>query len=1277
MSYIRVFNDFKRRLINGEVEPSFNCSAYLMNSNYEQIYDNLQYMRSINDFETIDRNALRYSNIFGITGAALASGSIIRNDYYRVSGYNEDEDFTSDPVFVTSANSASYIDYAAANSFRKEVMKKYIDTFGGFFLVSKIDEFNKMCSIIEKSDCERYAVVLADDIENVIVNNALFNKTRQHPFRGVFDGNGYALQIDKMFVNDRTCGIFGYIADEGVVRNLIVQPAKIKNVTAINVHSTSQISLETIKTGQGDVRFGVLAGVNEGFCENVVVSGNIAFYGRWRPNIYFTHNKYVDDSMDEVSLYCPEWESAPSYDVESVTALSSFTNICFPTQLCINSEANLIPYVGYFGEAAFAHAVEQAAKFNKPLYEYPMSGYLGDPDLDDFSRDDKTTTFCRDIEKLYTHYCYNYNHAEGTNGCTYSPLHTQGQVMQRGTFRIGPNHRASYLIGGLFGLNNGSVKYAGYSGTMEFNNCTVALIGGIAGRQARGTSDQVIGNVKISTTSGAFEDTVNIKLPAKYYFSSRAGTIPLSAIILSNSYIPGDLTVIAEDNDNQSKFSCSIYENGQGSKRFLPPYQLKSSYVGELSASASDNGQSDYNFYACKVVSVSSIPANQLGYLTDEISVRCNAFPNNTAALRPYSVNMSHAFLRIDDINASTQSAYIVAHDTNTYQHVDGKSTEDIKLVTDLSEIYVNLSGIVSNSSVYCTVTAKVSATNIQNYMTLANGDNRISTQGETTDVNIKMPPIFHVGGYCGEYVITDRYLRSDYAQSYDASKPFTAGDTQLLYDMSNCGGFASFNSTAEVSKEFSGRQYSAYNTIAGFAASVSLDTMNKSDCDTISSYAYTSATREHYKNFSTVNFDAYQIIDCKLTSLFAKPARFTRYFNYTPDMMPAVVMAASHGHSHSKAKLWEPNFGITWLDQLFYGTGNTDPGSEGEDNDSNVAYWMKNNEWTDKYINTVAQVGYSTNNGRAPEQNEVYYDKTKLLGNFFKFKNDRIAVTLSAYVTKQMPCNTATFVYSSGAYNNINAPYQYMNGRAGYDSTRYTEASARASSYSFDTYDSNYYYTTTANAYFNDGVEASDVGDKANNITGFRPKHNLQSYIFTYSSAPVLNKIPPVPLNMSYCTAYSLRNVISDVPAIHIPDYIAWEATQKCYTVTSDSYNYIVNNNTSIPSTLQFNDEDNQPITSNRVVYGFIPQTADIIKCLDTDPLAHLYCSGVSADDLQYMLVLDDKQRPIFDMKLDVNSVKNQGYEVVFPKTYFHRGTHIMTCTYNGGLGINIKTGN
>lgn len=657
-----------------------------------------------------------------------------------------------------------------------------------------------------------------------------------------------------------------------------------------------------------------------------------------------------------------------------------------------------------------------------------------------------------------------------------------------------------------------------------------------------------------------------------------------------------------------------------------------------------------------------------LGSKPEKITVNCSEIPDGKIDLTPYSFSITNAYLRINDITASTQSAYVVTRDTNVYQSVkDDKTASDIQLVTDLSEIYINLSGSISNSSVYCTLAANISSTNLQKYYALASADNKVSAT-ETTNFSIKMPPIFHVGGYCGEYVITDRYLRSDYAEnsSETATTPFSTLDSQLITDMSNCGGFAYISSAANVPYELATRQYVDYNTIAGFAACISLDTMNKSDCDTISKYLYTSATQLHYKNFSAVNFDAQKSKSyyARLNNVFAEPAKFVRYFYYTQDMMPAVVMAASHGHKHSEGKTYEPNFGITWLDQLFYGSGLDDANAEDNKEDSCVAYWMKDNEWTDQYINSVAQAGYSTDANSASEQNSVYRNKNALLSNFIKFDNKSSEkVTLTSYVPTQEE------------YRSINTPYQYSNGRAGYSPVMYDNvAFTRVSAYSFDTSlqtDSLWYYNPiTTVAYFSPDINSDKIATVVQNIENNQPLGNSQSYIFTYSSTIVHDNIPPVKLKLAYTSAYSLENVRFS----HYDDeYIAKEATQKCYAATSDSYSAIMNDNT-LPQFFTFSAADNEPLTSNNLVYGFIPATADIVKCLNQDPYAHLYCSGVSANDLQYLLVVDNKLRPIFDMKLDVDSVENQGYSVAFPKAYYHRGVNAIYC---GGMSINIKTGN
>lgn len=462
MSETRIFNNFKRRLLAGEVAPVFDCSAYLMNSHYEEIYDNLQYMRSIDDFSKVNSGALNYDIISDLlVGSALTSGYTVKNDYYHAP-----EDDTDEPVFVTSANSGIYFKQLVASDYevRTEQLQSYIVEYGGFFIPKKVEELRRTAEIVNAIDCERFAVVLAGEISNLTVDGALFGLNRSHPFKGVFDGNGYAIHINNMQISKRSNGLFGFIAEEGIVRNLSLTHAKIPEseenqnggVSAITVNSNQYISLDTIKQGLGDVSYGILAGTNNGLCENVTVSADIMFTGRLRPNVYFVANKSMDDETI-VTLMDKAWQqlNITAANASDAVLLSSFSNFCYPTQLCLNSRANLIPYVGYFNEGLFASASNLLIdSYDGILYQNDMSAMT-------HLKRDNTCVMCGDIYNVYKEYC-------DEDRQTYNIENTD-DLIKKGSFRLGPNNRAIYLFGGVFGSNNGYCHDINYIGTFMFD----------------------------------------------------------------------------------------------------------------------------------------------------------------------------------------------------------------------------------------------------------------------------------------------------------------------------------------------------------------------------------------------------------------------------------------------------------------------------------------------------------------------------------------------------------------------------------------------------------------------------------------------------------------------------------------------------------------------------------------------------------------------------------------------------------------------------------------
>lgn len=444
MSETRIFNNFKRRLLAGEVAPVFDCSAYLMNSHYEEIYDNLQYMRSIDDFSNMNSGALGYNILSdSFVGSALTSGYTVKNYYYHAP-----EDVTDEPIFVTSANSGIYFSQLVneAYSARTQQLQSYIVEFGGFFIPKKIEELRRTAEIVNSIESERFAIVLAGEISNLTVDGALFGISRLHPFRGVFDGNGYAIHVNSMQISKRSNGLFGFIAEEGIVRNLYLTHAKIPEseenpiggTSAISVFSNQYISLDTIKQGLGDVSYGVLAGTNNGLCEHVIVSADLTFAGRLRSNVYFVANKSMNDETT-VTLLDKAWQNigVTSANAADATSLSSFSNFCYPTQLCLDSQSNLIPYVGYFNEGLFAEKLAVADNIdttdyaNAILYQNDMSATV--------DAKHKTGVMCGDIYNVYREYC-------DTESEKYSKDNTN-KLTDNGSFRLGPNNRAVYLFG--------------------------------------------------------------------------------------------------------------------------------------------------------------------------------------------------------------------------------------------------------------------------------------------------------------------------------------------------------------------------------------------------------------------------------------------------------------------------------------------------------------------------------------------------------------------------------------------------------------------------------------------------------------------------------------------------------------------------------------------------------------------------------------------------------------------------------------------------------------
>ena len=117
---------------------------------------------------------------------------------------------------------------------------------------------------------------------------------------------------------------------------------------------------------------------------------------------------------------------------------------------------------------------------------------------------------------------------------------------------------------------------------------------------------------------------------------------------------------------------------------------------------------------------------------------------------------------------------------------------------------------------------------------------------------------------------------------------------------------------------------------------------------------------------------------------------------------------------------------------------------------------------------------------------------------------------------------------------------------------------------------------------------------------------------------------------------------------------------------------------------------DNTRSLTANHLTYAFVPVSADIVDILNANAAQQFECTGLSADDMRYALIVDSAYKPIMDMQLTTTAVENDGYIIEFPSnveyaSLTNRIAHppVYTLTYgpvpnsDHGVAINIENGN
>lgn len=795
------------------------------------------------------------------------------------------------------------------------------------------------------------------------------------------------------------------------------------------------------------------------------------------------------------------------------------------------------------------------------------------------------------------------------------------------------------------------------------------------GRQARGCLRDIYCISEFALTSGAFNDVVQLDNNDDVVVKEVSSPINITNYFpedLTNVYINSDASTITTwtkrgsdgslENVNTVSVTGNVYSvsdrlfGGTGKYNNLK-------YITDISANDGlYKSTNNVYTYSARVFTVDSYSDDEhTVFNKGAIEVQSEQFDgfdkSTDAIVSAYITDIKFTkYCMSIDTNMSKPYLHEWTIDTTVYTSVNNQFGE-IQLVSPESYISLTITAeLATTASASMQIDIPVTATRLavghtdDNYVD-ATANTLLSTVS-TSAVNIHLSPVMHAGGFCGEYIVNDLVEKSYNIVKTDKQTEFTSSRYDFI-DAFAANVYCNVKlTTADIPSNIDIPQYNQYNTIAGFAADLALDTMNKTNCDVLSGYPYTSARTNPVTNFINVycGFDE-QTTSTKIDT-FATTSDFIRYFNYTPDAMPAVIMSTAHGKSHAEGKTFEPNFGNTWLDQLFV-AGN--------------AYPHVNTEFADSYINAPAQTINSISAKEtllnAWENHESLYD------TYFYFAYADIAnrSTVTSYITKQ-----STVTSASTGVNTIDTPFQYSQGRIGYDTT--------ANEYSYST-NTNYYLPVTAKVHTDSNVK--DISDKIENIVFDNSSihhDTTPAFVYTYDTKTVSNKLPVVPFYIQYADNYLLAKDESIRLADTLDEtYTISASKNKAYTLSSNSYSTIYLANKDTYTALPVFEQDGNPLSSNSLVFGYIPSSADILYCLNQSIVGKLTCSGISADDLQYMLVVDDKHRTIFDTKLDITAADNDGYIVDFPEirsfdTVQQESVHSLGSL--SGLAINIVNG-
>lgn len=350
-----VFNNFKKRLMEGDVPDRDIWKFYPVNKNF--IDDNknfIKYIKQTSDIELINKTDSIDKYISKINDIKY-----VYKTMYKV-------DVPMEPLYVNIDNFDVFNEQNPNNAHLKDIFLdengRYFRPGGtkwvlkdngemeeeriprGFYFVKTAEELLWCANKVNGTEYDNTInIVLGDNIGRSnedsnpnlidILNSENSNyklidfsigSNPAQPFNGIFYGNGFKIWNIILECNNEVNGLIGYLGYDGIISTIDIDGT---NVLKCN----KKINIDHLIKSGSDINAGLLCGKNNGKIEYVRVLNNVL-----------------------VTQFYPEMYSMSNKTDENLASGNGNAYPFYPDYYCYNSPGNIIPYIGYFNEGVAA-----------------------------------------------------------------------------------------------------------------------------------------------------------------------------------------------------------------------------------------------------------------------------------------------------------------------------------------------------------------------------------------------------------------------------------------------------------------------------------------------------------------------------------------------------------------------------------------------------------------------------------------------------------------------------------------------------------------------------------------------------------------------------------------------------------------------------------------------------------------------------------------------------------------------------------------------------------